>query len=267
MIAPRADFPLSTGACHIPSAVLVRAKVGTTFLNALLFRGFRRVEWRIWASWVAGDIPGCCKGGEVVGSIPIIRPFPDIASHVVKAGSIDGKGFHRGHNNKSVFPGVLHRKCSLVGIDHEFSAGFEFITPGIQVAGPVRPELRGRDVVVGNSANGNPFQKVTFNRDSKGWKFVRARASHSYRRDFYYSTIRPKAFQKKSEKNNSNSVYCLMLDDRLTLGCWGALLAPEHVSRRVAHWLGEGGVPWLQRATFGNEFSSGWSNLLFSADP
>src|SRR6266550_673034 len=68
--------------------------------------------------------------GFVSGGVPVRRPFPDIADHVVDAVTIRRKRRHWRGALKAIRVQILPRELTLPGVSQVRAAGREFIAPG-----------------------------------------------------------------------------------------------------------------------------------------
>src|ERR1700733_12559547 len=68
--------------------------------------------------------------GFMLLRIPIGRPFPNIADHIVQAVAIRRECGDRGCALETVFAKILARKFTLPSIGHVLALGYELIAPG-----------------------------------------------------------------------------------------------------------------------------------------
>jgi hypothetical protein len=80
--------------------------------------------------------------GLVLQRIPIGRPFPDIADHVMEAVAVGRECGDGRCALEAVRTKILARKFTLPGVRHIFSAGHELIAPG--KLGAVETAARGK---------------------------------------------------------------------------------------------------------------------------
>ena len=73
---------------------------------------------------------GLGRVGGVPGRIPVGRPFPDIADHVVHAVAVGREGAHRRGAGEAVGHFVVAREVALPGVGHVLAGGREFLAPG-----------------------------------------------------------------------------------------------------------------------------------------
>src|SRR5216683_691286 len=73
---------------------------------------------------------GLGRVGSVLGRIPVGRPFPDIADHVVYAVAVDRKGANRRGAGEAVGPIVVEREVALPGVGHVLAGRRELLAPG-----------------------------------------------------------------------------------------------------------------------------------------
>src|SRR6185295_4917981 len=95
--------------------------VGRTRVVALVFATAARVF---------RDTAGLRRIGLMLGRVPIGRPFPDIADHVVEAIAVRRKRRHRRCPLIAVGRQILVRKLALPGVGHLAPAGREVFAPG-----------------------------------------------------------------------------------------------------------------------------------------
>src|SRR5690606_37747861 len=86
-------------------------------------KAFRRAYWIFYR--LSGGAPGVS-----VGSVPILSPLPNIATHIVQSVAILREGIDGRKCFEAILFGVLFGKRSLPNISHPFSLGFEFVAPG-----------------------------------------------------------------------------------------------------------------------------------------
>ena len=124
------------GLCHarrgaITPAVVRRAEIGTTFHR--LAWDFDRGRTGIVASLAIAAFrieAGAARvTGVAVFLIPVRRPFPDIAGHVIESVAVRGKAPDRRGAFKAVFFQILPGEFTLPRIGHVFPVGRQCITP------------------------------------------------------------------------------------------------------------------------------------------
>jgi hypothetical protein len=74
--------------------------------------------------------------------IPVVRPFPYIADHVVQAEVVGRIASHRRCIEPAVLARILARKAALPCVGPVLAAGRQFVTPGIVLA--IQPAARGQ---------------------------------------------------------------------------------------------------------------------------
>ena len=133
------------GGRPITPAVVRRTEVRAAFQN--LARNFDVRQARIVALLlppaprVFGNAAGLRRVGLVLRRVPIGRPFPDIADHVVQAVAIRRKGRYGRGALVAIDVQILAWKLALPGVGHVLAAGRELIAPGELRA--VEPAARG----------------------------------------------------------------------------------------------------------------------------
>src|SRR5206468_11876662 len=80
------------------------------------------------ASGIDGSAARLCDLAVLL--IPVRRPLPNVAGHVVKPVAVRGKTAHRRDAFESVGLKVLPGKFSLPTVRHIFACGGKFIAPG-----------------------------------------------------------------------------------------------------------------------------------------
>ena len=88
VVGPRIDLAFAARADHVAGAILIGAKKGTAFLNALFLCRLGWIEWRFRALWVSRDVAGLGKLFKIIGAIPVAAPLPDVPSHVVSRDAV-----------------------------------------------------------------------------------------------------------------------------------------------------------------------------------
>src|SRR6266404_8819176 len=118
----------------IAPAIIGRAEMGATLQHFAWYahRGLARIIAALdgptaWILRYAASL-GCV--GLVLCRIPVGRPFPDIADHVVNAIAVGREGAHRRGARVAIGPVILQREVALPGVGHMLAARCEFITPG-----------------------------------------------------------------------------------------------------------------------------------------
>src|SRR5215212_6917860 len=92
------------------------------------------------AAWIFGDAARFRRVGLVLRRIPVRRPFPDVADHVVDAVAVRRERRHRRSALEAVLTEVLVREFALPDVGHVTAAGREFVAPG--KFGTVKPAAR-----------------------------------------------------------------------------------------------------------------------------
>src|SRR5580704_9234597 len=82
------------------------------------------------AARVFGNAARLWRIGLVLRRVPVHRPLPDIADHVVEAVAVRREGANRRGALVTVRVQVLPWKFTLPGIGHVRAAGREFVAPG-----------------------------------------------------------------------------------------------------------------------------------------
>ena len=82
------------------------------------------------AARVRGDAAGLGRVGLVLGRVPVGRPFPDVADHVVDAVAVGRERAHRRRPRPAVGAQVLVRKVALPGVGHMPAVRRELVAPG-----------------------------------------------------------------------------------------------------------------------------------------
>src|SRR5215813_5302464 len=121
-------------------AVLIAAREGSALLHALRDARFLRIETTVRPFWVFHDALRR-ELLEIIGPVPIRAPLPDVAGHVIKPEVIRRKRGDRRRSAVTIFDGVLRREASLIDVRHPFTAGLQFVAPGIKFS--VQPSARG----------------------------------------------------------------------------------------------------------------------------
>src|SRR5258705_1766178 len=78
---------------------------------------------------VCGNAARLRRLGLMPGCVPVRRPFPDIADHVVQAIAVGREGLHRRGALVAILIEILEWKFALPGVGHVRTAGREFIAP------------------------------------------------------------------------------------------------------------------------------------------
>src|SRR6266568_9661441 len=78
---------------------------------------------------VLGNAARLRRIGLMPGCVPVRRPFPDIADHVVQAVAVGREGFHRRGALVAILIEILEWKFALPGVGHMRTAGREFVAP------------------------------------------------------------------------------------------------------------------------------------------
>src|SRR6516225_3321592 len=129
MVRTSGNLTFATGADDVTRAILIRAEKGTPAMNFLRLTGFRRIEWMLWALRIARHLAVGGQGPIIFGSVPITRPLPYVARHVVQPVRIRGIMSDRRGAPKTVLSRVGVRKMPLVRVSHPLSVRTEFISP------------------------------------------------------------------------------------------------------------------------------------------
>src|SRR4029079_14827641 len=79
------------------------------------------------AAWVRGHATGLGRVGLVLGRVPVGRPLPDVADHVVDAVAVGREGAHRRGPRPAVGAQVLVWKVALPGVGHVPAARDELV--------------------------------------------------------------------------------------------------------------------------------------------
>ena len=93
------------------------------------------------AARVRGHAAGLGRVGLVLRRVPVGRPFPDVADHVVDAVAVGREGAHRRGPRPAVGAQVLVGKVALPGVGHMPAVRRELVAPGEVRA--VQPAARG----------------------------------------------------------------------------------------------------------------------------
>src|SRR5271170_3408276 len=83
VIRSRADFAFTPRPHDIARAVLIGAEERSAAMNFFRLTGFIRIIRRIRPSRIASNGASCGQFLVIVWTIPIIRPLPNIPSHVI----------------------------------------------------------------------------------------------------------------------------------------------------------------------------------------
>ena len=82
------------------------------------------------AARILRNAAGLCRIGLMFWRIPVGRPFPDVADHVVQSVRVRRECGYRRSAFEAVGLGVLTRKFTLPGVGHVTAVRREFIAPG-----------------------------------------------------------------------------------------------------------------------------------------
>src|SRR5215831_8287002 len=131
MIRSGIDFALTARPHKVAGTKLLIAKKRAAAMDPLLLIRLSRIKWRVRSLRIARDSAFVGQRRVIVRAVPIAAPFPHVSGHIVKTVAIWRKGFHRGDSGVTVLPRIFHRKFSLPGVGHPFSAWTKFVAPHI----------------------------------------------------------------------------------------------------------------------------------------
>src|ERR1700728_359289 len=131
MICSRLWISLAPRTGDIALAILVGAKIRSSFLHALGNAEFLRIKAVAWSLRVERDRSVVLKLRVVVGAIPVRNPLPNISRHVIEAEIVGRKGCDWRYAGIAIFRSILVGKMSLKRIGHPFTVWIELIAPGI----------------------------------------------------------------------------------------------------------------------------------------
>src|SRR5215207_9442621 len=83
------------------------------------------------AAWVLRDAAGFRRVALVLLRVPVDRPFPDIADHVVDAMTVRRERGHRRGPLEAVAVRILARKLALPGVGHVPAVRRQLVAPSI----------------------------------------------------------------------------------------------------------------------------------------
>ena len=95
MIRAGVDFAFAPRANHVARTILLCAEKRTATVDAFLLAGLVGIVRRVRALRIARDNARDSKPGVGVGAVPVARPLPCVAGHVVKAVTVGWKLRHR----------------------------------------------------------------------------------------------------------------------------------------------------------------------------
>ena len=128
VIGAGAELTLATRADDVARAVLIGAKKRTAAMDALLLAWLGRVVRRIRTGRVVRHGTANRERGVVVGAVPVARPLPDVAGHVVQAEPVRGKPGDSCQPDRTVLADIADREASLKGVGHPFPVRSELVS-------------------------------------------------------------------------------------------------------------------------------------------
>src|SRR5215813_4483601 len=135
MIRPSADLALASCADHIARAVLIRAKERPAAVHPLRLTRLRGIERGIRALRIPRYAAGSGQLTVIIRTIPVARPLPHIAGHIVQAISIRKILCDRSNPWITILRRIVIRKVALVCVGHPFSIRTELVAPCEGLAG------------------------------------------------------------------------------------------------------------------------------------
>lgn len=118
----------------VAAAVVWRAEMRAAFYDFAWYFDFRlkRIVTRLLlaAARVVWDTARLLLVGLVSRCVPVGRPLPDVANHVIDAIAVRRKGEHRGSADEAVVAAVLVREIPLPRVGAMPSAGRKLVAPG-----------------------------------------------------------------------------------------------------------------------------------------
>src|SRR6185503_3876514 len=133
MTRGRIDRFWKSGGRTIAAAVVGRTEMRPAFQH-LAWNSHVGLAWivaRVLAAttWIARDAAGLLRLFWMLGLIPVRRPFPDVADHVVEAVAVGIVGTDRRRALVAVARGIAPREFTLPRVGHVPIVGKEFVAP------------------------------------------------------------------------------------------------------------------------------------------
>src|SRR5262249_32948717 len=119
---------------RVAGAVKFIAQIRAAPLHPLGNRRVARIITALWSLRInCDDLLGLlCVG---IGAIPVLRPLPHVARHVIEAITVGGKGAYRTGGQVSVCASVVTRKLALPDIGSRFADVRALVPPRVRFAG------------------------------------------------------------------------------------------------------------------------------------